>query len=128
MLGDAAKAAEPLSEETVAVLAVVDVCVAESEVVVVVDREVCVDAVAIVDIIVDSVLIGAENDVFVRVGCDVFVSCLQILTDEKAVLTVAAADERQDWRFVSVERSASLFERPRSRGSSCSRPFSPATT
>ena len=87
-----------------------------------------VNPVVVLDIVVDSVVIGTQNHALVTVLCDVFVDVLQVLSNQKPNSSVAPTNECYDRRFVSLKGSASLFESPRERGLSCSMPFSPAVT
>ena len=84
----------------------------------------------VLDIVVDTVSVGTENHTSVTVFRDLFISVLEILTDQKPNSSVIPTDECQDRWFVPFEISASLFESPRWRGldSSSSSPFSPAVT
>ena len=94
------------------------------------DGQMAVHPLQFLDIVVDAVAVCTENHTPVAVLCDVFVSVLEILADQKPNSSVGMTDECQDRRFVSLEVSAPLFESPRWRGlpSSSSSPFSPAVT
>ena len=109
-----------------AVLASVDVCVTDHVGFRVIDGQMAVNPVIFVDFGVDAILIRTQDDGSIAIRGDVLVDTLQIVPNEKAHPPIGTTDERQDGRFVSLEASASLFESPRSRGLSCSSPFSPA--
>lgn len=112
VFGDASEFAEPVAEETVAVLAVVDVRVPDVEVLGVVDREVGVDPVGGFDTVVDSVLVGAEDHRSIAVLGYCFVGALEVLTHQKAAAAGVSPDEGHNGRSVGVEGAASLFCAP----------------
>jgi hypothetical protein len=54
----------------------------------------------LLDIVIDAVSVCTEDHTLVAVLCDVFVSILEALTDQKLNSSVIPTDECQDWRFV----------------------------
>jgi hypothetical protein len=94
------------------------------------DGQMAVHPLLVLNSVIDRIIVGTEDYTPVAVLSDVFISVLQVLTDEKPNSSVGPTDECQYWWFVSLEVSAPLFESPRSRGldSSSSWPFSPAVT
>ena len=69
---------------------------------VVIDREMAINLVVLVDSVVDTVLICAENRriVFIAVFNDVLVNVFEILPNKEPNSSVGATDECHDWRFV----------------------------
>src|SRR5699024_1048118 len=100
MLRDAPELRQPLAKETVAVLAGVCVGVTDHVGVGVGDGQMAVHPLLILDVVVDRVAIGAEDDASVAVLGNIFVSILQIFTNEKPNSSVIPTDECQDRRFV----------------------------
>lgn len=127
-LRDTSKLSEPLADKAVAVFAGVDVCVTDHVCVRVIDGQMAVNHVVLVDVGIDTVVVSTEDDISIAVLGEIFVNVLEIFTNEKGHLSVVPADKCHDWRFVSRVGSAPLFESLRSRGLSCSWPFSPAVT
>jgi len=86
----------------VAVLTAVCVSITYDVIVVVIDDEVIINLVVLVDSVVDTVLICAEDRwiVFIAVFNDVLVYVFEILTNEEPNSSVGATDEYHDWRFV----------------------------
>ena len=66
-----------------------------------IDSKMAINLVVLVDSVVDTVLICAENRriVFVAVFDDVFVYVVEILPNEEPNSSVGATDECHDWRF-----------------------------
>jgi len=130
VLRNATELHQPLAKEAVAVLASVHVSIADDVGVGVGDGQMAVHPLLVLDVVVNAVVVGAEDDASIAVLGDVLVSVLEILTYQKSNSSVEPTDECQDWRFVSLEVSSPLFVSPRSRGlsSSSSIPFSPAVT
>jgi len=128
MFRDTSELRQPLAKEAVTVLTSVCVSVTDDVGVGVGDGQMAVHPLLLLNIFVDRVAIRTENHAPIAVGGDFFVSLLQVLADEESNLSVRSTDKCQDWRFVSLEVSASLFLSPRSRGLESSRPFSPAVT
>ncbi len=64
------------------------------------DGQMAVHPLRLLDVVVDRVVVSAENDASVAVFGDILVSVLQIFTDEKLNSSVGATDECQYWRFV----------------------------
>jgi len=93
---------QPAAKETVAVLTAVCVSITYDVIVVVIDDEVIINLVVLVDSVVDTVLICAEDRwiVFIAVFNDVLVYVFEILTNEEPNSSVGATDEYHDWRFV----------------------------
>ena len=85
-----------------AVLTTVDVSVTDDVVIVVIDGEVVINHVVLVNPVVDTVLIGAEDHylVFITVPCNDFVYVFEIFADEKSNSSVRATDECHDRWFV----------------------------
>jgi hypothetical protein len=100
MLRDTSKLHQPLAKETVAVLAGVCVSITDDVGVGVGDGQMAVHPLQFLNIVVDIVSIGTENHASVTVFCDIFISVLKILTDQKPNLSVIPTDKCQDWRFV----------------------------
>jgi len=130
MFRDTSELRQPLAKEAVAVLTGVCVGIADDIGLGGGDGQMSVHPLFLFDVFIDRTSIRTENDTAVAVLSDVFVSVFQILTHVKLNSSVAPTDECQDWWFVSLEISASLFLSPRSRGleSSSSTPFSPGVT
>ena len=130
MFRDTSELRQPLAKEAVTVLTSVCVSVTDDVGVGVGDGQMAVHPLLLLNIFVDRVAIRTENHAPIAIRCDFLISVLQVLADEEPNLSVRATDKCQDWRFVSLEISPSLFLSPRSRGleSSFSHPFSPAVT
>ena len=77
------------------------------------DGQMAVHPLLVLDSVVDRVVVSAEDDATVAVLCDVFVSVLEILADQKPNSSVIPTNECQDWWFVSCEVSVPLFASPR---------------
>ena len=130
MLRDTSELRQPLAKEAMTVLAAVHASIADHVRVVVRDRQMSVNTVVLVDIIVDRVVVGTENHRLIASIGHLFVDVLEILSNQKFNSSVGATDECHDRRFVRLEASSPLFLSPRLRGlsSSFSTPFSPAVT
>jgi len=100
VLRDTSELRQPLAKEAVAVLASVCVGVTDDVGVGVGDGQMAVHPLRLLDVLVDRVAVGTEDDASVAVFGDVLVGLLQILTDEKPHSSVAPTDECQHWRFV----------------------------
>lgn len=64
------------------------------------DSQMAVHPLLVLDVVVDRVAVGAENDASVAVFGDILIGILQVLTDEKSNSSVGMMDEYQHWRFV----------------------------
>ena len=91
------------------VLTAVDVSVTDHVRIVVRDRQMSVNAVVLVDIIVDRVIVGTQNHHLVTFLGDLLVYVLKILSNQKFHSSVGATDECHDRRFVRLEGSSPLF-------------------
>ena len=100
MLRDTSKLRHPLAKEAAAVLADVCVSVTDDVGVGVGDGQMAVHPLIVLDSVVDRVVISAEDDATVAVLCDVFVSVLEVLADQKPNSSVIPTDECQDRWFV----------------------------
>lgn len=100
MFRDATKLRQPLAKEAVAVLAGVCMSVTDHVGVGVGDGQMAVHPLLVLDIVVDRVIVGTENDASVAVLSDVLVGVLEIFTNEKPHSSVIPTDECQHWRFV----------------------------
>lgn len=100
MLRDATELRQPLAKEAVAVLASVRVGVTDHVGVGVGDGQMAVHPLLGLDVVVDRVVVGAEDDASVTVLGDILVSSLQIVTNEKPNSSVIPTDECQYWWFV----------------------------
>jgi len=86
----------------VVVLTAVRVSISDHVVVVVIDDEMIINLGGLVNSVVDTVLICAEDrwTVFIAVFNDIFVYVFEILTNEEPNSSVGATDEYHDWWFV----------------------------
>ena len=100
MFRDTTELRQPLAKEAMAVLTGVRVGVTDHIGVGVGDGQMAVHPLRLLDVVVDRVIIGAENDTSVAVLGDVFVSVLEVFTDEEPHSSVGMTDECQDWWFV----------------------------
>ena len=100
MLRDTPELRQPLAKKTVAVLAGVCVGVTDHVGVGVGDGQMAVHPLLVLDVIVDRVAVGAEDDASVAVFVDVLVDVFQIVTNQKLNSSVGTTDECQYWRFV----------------------------
>ena len=100
MLRDPSKLRQPLAKEAVAVLESVCVSVTDDVGGGVGDGQVAVHPLLGLDSVVDRVVVSAEDDATVAVLCDVFVSVLEVLADQKPNSSVGMTDECQDRWFV----------------------------
>ena len=98
-------------KEAVAVLTAVRMSVTDNIVFVVIDGEMAINLVALVNSVVDAVLVGTEDSriVLIAVLNDVLIYVFDIFSNEKPNSSVGATDEGHDWRFVCLEPSSSLF-------------------
>ena len=126
---NASKLRQPLAKEAMSVLAAVYVNVADHVRIIVRDRQMSVNAVVLVDVILDRVVVGAENHRLVAFLGNLFVYVLEILSTRNStrpserrtsVTTGGLSDSKLPRPFLS----------PRKRGlsSSFSMPFSPAVS
>jgi len=100
MLRDTAELRQPLAKEAMTVLAGVCVGVTDDIGVGVGDGQMAVHPLQFLDIVIDTVSVCTENHTPVTVLCDVFVSVLEVLADQKPNSSVIPTDECQDWWFV----------------------------
>ena len=100
MFRDTTELRQPLAKEAMAVLTGVRVGVTDHVGVGVGDGQMAVHPLLVLDVVVDRVIVGAENDTSVAVLGDVFVSVLEVFTDEEPHSSVIPTDECQDWWFV----------------------------
>jgi len=115
MLRDASERRQPLAKEIITVLAAVHVNIAEHVRGLVRNRQMSVDAVVLVDVIADRVVVGAENHRLIASVSDLLVDILEILSNQKHNSSVAPTDKCHDRLFVGLEASSSSFS-PRLRG------------
>ena len=100
MFRDTTELRQPLVKEAMTVLTGVRVGVTDHVGVGVGDGQMAVHPLLVLDVVVDRVIVGAENDTSVAVLGDVFVSVLEVLADQKSNSSVIPTDECQDWWFV----------------------------
>jgi hypothetical protein len=93
---------QPAARETVVILTAVRVSITYDVVVGVIDDEMIINLGGLVNSVVDTVLICAEDRwiVFIAVFNDIFVYVFEILTNEEPNSSVGATNEYHDWRFV----------------------------
>ena len=100
MFRDTPELRQPLAKEAVAVLTGVRVSIADDVGVGVGDGQMAVHPLLLLNLVVDCVIIGTEDDASVTVFSDVFVGVLEILADEKPNSSVLSTDECQHRWFV----------------------------
>ncbi len=100
VLRDTSELRQPLAKEAMAVLTAIDVDVTDYVRFIVRNRQMRVNTVVLVDIVVDCVVIGTQNHRFVAFLCYFFVYVLEILSNQKFHSSVARTDECRDWWFV----------------------------
>lgn len=83
-----------------AVLAAVDVSIADDVRVIVRNREVSVNPIVLVDVIVDRVVVCTQNHRAIAQLSDPFINVLEILSHQIPSSSVAPTDERYDRRLV----------------------------
>jgi len=100
VLRDASELRQPLAKEAMAVLTTVDMGVADHVRIIVRDRQMSVNAVVLVNVVVDRVVVSTQNHRFVPFLGGLFVYVLEMLSNQKLHSSVGATDECHDWRFV----------------------------
>jgi hypothetical protein len=92
LLRDASERRQPLAKEAMAVLAAVYVSVADHVRVIVRDRQMCVDSVEVIDIIVDRVIVCTQDHASIAVLSDLFINVLKIFSDQKPNTSVGTTE------------------------------------
>jgi len=100
VLRDASELRQPLAKEAMAVLTAVDVSIADHVRVIVRDRQMSVNSIVLIDVVVDRVAVSTQDDRLVASIGNLFVHVLEIFSNQKLNSSVGATDECHDWRFV----------------------------
>ncbi len=102
MLRDSSELRQPLAKEAMAVLAAVYVSVTDNVRFIVRDRQMTVNSIVFVDVIVYRVIIRAENHCLISSVGDLLIYVLEILPNQELNSSVAPTDECLARSFLSL--------------------------